>query len=82
MRATGWKYPEGEGLEVLVERTGLYPITVLSTLGEAARRSLLAAGYVALEDVRRVSASELSESAGIPVGEAERILEEASLLAP
>jgi len=22
MRATGWKYPEGEGLEVLVERTG------------------------------------------------------------
>lgn len=80
MRTTAWKYPKGEGLEALVERTGLYPITALSAMSETARRRLLAAGYVALEDLRRMSVDELSERAGIPAEEAERILEGASLL--
>ncbi len=30
LRLIGWKYPPGEGLEKMIERSGMYPITVLS----------------------------------------------------
>jgi len=82
MRAVAWRYPEGRGLEALVEETRLYPITVLSSLGEEARRRLLASGYVTLEDLWRMDARELASIAGVGEEEAEEILEEAKLLKP
>ena len=57
-------------------------ITVLSSLGEEARRRLLASGYVTLEDLWRMDARELASIAGVREEEAEEILEEAKLLKP
>lgn len=82
MRAIAWKYPEGGGLEALVEETRLYPITVLSSLGEEARGRLLASGYVTVEDLWEMDAGELASIAGVERRVAEEILEEAKLLMP
>jgi len=82
MQAVAWRYPEGRGLEALIEETRLYPITVLSSLGDDARRRLLASGYVTLEDLWRMSVEEIASIAGVGEEEAEEILEEARLLKP
>jgi|YelNatPaOPRAMG01_1025707.scaffolds.fasta_scaffold78273_2 hypothetical protein len=48
----GWKYPPGEGLEVKIERSKMYPITVLSGLiPESEIRDLIGAGFVSTRDL-------------------------------
>lgn len=80
MMATAWRYPKGRGLEALIEETGLYPITVLSSVSGEARRRLLSSGYVSVSDLRGMSASELAREAGVSVEEARLILKEAELV--
>lgn len=41
MKIISWNYPEGEGLRDLIEKSGIYPITLLSTLNQASREALL-----------------------------------------
>ncbi|MEM2617124.1 MAG: hypothetical protein QXL64_06315, partial [Thermofilaceae archaeon] len=79
MRVIAWHYPE-EGLEVLIERYGLYPITVLSTLTERGRRALLAKGIVTLDDLARLSASQLAEATGSNLEQVQVILSEVKLM--
>ncbi|MEM1928967.1 MAG: restriction endonuclease [Thermofilaceae archaeon] len=79
MRVIAWHYPE-EGLEVLIERYGLYPITVLSTLSEEQKRVLLRSGIVTLNDLAKLSASELAVAAGVSVEQAEAALAEAKMM--
>jgi len=80
MRVTAWGYPYRENLEEIVERTGLYPVTVLFSLTEEARRRLLEAGVVTVEDLRRLGPKEISSVTGMPREAAEKILEETKLL--
>jgi predicted RecB family endonuclease len=79
MRVTAWRYPEGAGLEKLVEDLRLYPVTVLPSLGESARRSLLKRGIVTLDDLLRAGPAELAAS-GLRPEEAEAAVREAELL--
>jgi len=77
MRVLAWRYPRDGGLERLVERHRLYPITVLPGLPEGARRALLARGVVTLEDLARMSAEELSSLPGMSPSRAAELIAEA-----
>lgn len=47
----GWRYPEKDSLEELVERYHLFPITAISTLTLAQQQQLLAQGVTLCKDI-------------------------------
>lgn len=47
----GWRYPESESLEDLVEKYHLFPITAISSLTLAQQQQLLAAGITLCKDI-------------------------------
>jgi hypothetical protein len=48
----GWKYPPGEGLEMKIEKSRMYPITVLSGLiPESEIADLIKSGFVSTRDL-------------------------------
>lgn len=51
MKAIGWDYPRGKGLEKWIDATGLHPITCLTTLGESQKQELLANGVLLCKDL-------------------------------
>ena len=51
LRSIGWRHPVNEGLEVLVEQSGLHPITCLTTLSTGSKRQLLDKNIVFCKEV-------------------------------
>lgn len=74
----GWDVPEGHSLHELIEKTGLYPITALTTLNKNEKMALLSQQLVLCN---RLSMQEpaLAE-AGVRGKKAEMVLEEAGAL--
>ena len=46
MKPIGWNYPEDQSLEIRIDRSGLHPITCLTTLSGIQKRQLIAKGIV------------------------------------
>jgi hypothetical protein len=51
IRMIGWGYPEGKGLEAMIERLRLHPITALTTISGANKNLLFEQGVVLCKDV-------------------------------
>lgn len=51
MKILSWNYPAGEGLASLIEKSGLYPVTVLNTLSPIEKARLLEEGIVFAKDL-------------------------------
>ena len=51
MKITAWDYPEGDGLRKLVDESGLYPITSLTSLSLKKKRALIEKGIVFCKDI-------------------------------
>ena len=51
INAIGWSYPPGEGLQDLIEESGLHPLTSLTTLSRAQKRQLTERGLVLCRDI-------------------------------
>lgn len=51
MRLLGWKYPENTGLEYLVEKNKVYPITILRNLDRLSRKTLLENDIILCQDL-------------------------------
>ena len=51
MKAVAWNYPAGETLQDLIEKSGLHPITCLTSLPNAAKKQLLEKGLVLCRDI-------------------------------
>jgi hypothetical protein len=49
----GWGYPRRKGLEKIIEKSGLHPITVLSVLSKRDKRILLKNGIVVCRDINK-----------------------------
>jgi len=47
----GWKYPQGKGLEKLIERNQLYPITILPSVTHSLAKILIEQKIVLVKDV-------------------------------
>ena len=53
MNVIGWNYPSGGSLRYLVERSGLHPITSLTTLTKVDKAKLLDRGFVICTDLKK-----------------------------
>jgi len=50
MRVTAWDYPVGESLNEMIDESGLYPTTAITSLSEKRKRELLEKGIVFSRD--------------------------------
>lgn len=51
MRITAWDYPEGESLNEMIDKSGLYPITAAITLSKKEKQNLIEKGIVFCRDL-------------------------------
>jgi len=51
MRVISWDYPQGEGLRDLIERSRLHPVTMLTTLAQSQKMTLLENHIVLCKDI-------------------------------
>ena len=51
MQLLGWDYPVHNSLKDWVDRTGLYPLTCLTSLTRSEKEWLLSKGYVLVKDI-------------------------------
>lgn len=75
VRLTGWRYPEGDGIESLLERLKLYPVTLLNVDKHTIDR-LVNSNIVFCRDVIRTGVAGLKK-VGLSEMEAQRVLYEA-----
>ena len=78
MKLVSWGYPRNNGLEKMIERAGLHPITVLDFLSKKEKMAFLKEGIVVCRDVKR-NASKL-RSLGLPTEKIEKAIEQANRL--
>lgn len=50
MKVTAWDYPEGEGLNEMIDKSGLYPVTASTNLSQRQKGELLGKGIVFLRN--------------------------------
>lgn len=74
----GWDYPKEKNLYDLIEKTKLYPITVLQTISQAQKSELISAGLVVVEDV--ISHKDKLHGLSLSSGKLEALLSEARQL--
>jgi len=67
LKLIGWRYPVRQGLETLIEKKKLYPITTLRTLDRHSQEKLANAGLILAIDLLRKNLEELSEITRIRV---------------
>lgn len=72
VKVVAWKYPLGAGLEKLIQRRKLYPITILGDLTAQQLERLSEAHIMLTKDLIRTDAESLAESTRIPL---QKILE-------
>ena len=72
MKAVGWDYPQGESLAVLIERTGLVPITALTDLNITQKRQLTEKGIILCNELNSGALAGI----GVAGHRAERVLKE------
>ncbi len=78
IKLLSWDYPKENTLQDRIERSGLYPVTVLTTLSSKQKQSLLAQGVIVCQDL--FNNSHILSLAGIPDRIAPQVLEEAAHL--
>jgi hypothetical protein len=70
----GWKYPKGRGLEFLIEKNKLYPVTILPSITGQIAKELISQGIVLVKDVLE------KQFEDIKVPKKDRIFKEAKIL--
>lgn len=65
IRMTGWRHPQGEGLETLIETKGLYPVTILPGVDQEARSRLAEAGLLFARDLADLDEARLQKKLGL-----------------
>ncbi len=63
MKAVGWSYPDSDSLQSLTERSGLHPLTCLTSLNNSQKRRLLNQGAILCKDL--LGRTNLLGSAGV-----------------
>ncbi|HLD84109.1 MAG TPA: ATP cone domain-containing protein [archaeon] len=76
MKMTGWRYPEGSGLEAMIEEKKHYPVSILRSVDRRAKSVMAAAGILTAKAVLDGREAVL-KAAGIPDGKARAIVAEA-----
>jgi hypothetical protein len=77
LRLIGWKYPSRKGLETLIEKKKLYPITILRSLDKHSQKRLSDADMVLAIDLLKGDLESLSDSTGIRLKKLRKFADEA-----
>ena len=75
---TSWDYPKGDGLKERIDKSGLYPLTSLTTLTKTEKSKLLDKGIVLCKEINRNPS--LLEQIGISKRRQKDILEDSEKL--
>jgi hypothetical protein len=78
LRLIGWNYPEGQSLRNLIDRSGLYPITCLTTLTRLEKQRLLDSRIVLCKEL--CANHDLLLNAGVQQSRMRAVLNEAHTL--
>ncbi|MFH1328662.1 MAG: restriction endonuclease [Candidatus Bathyarchaeota archaeon] len=76
LQLTGWRCPTEKGLEKLIEKKSLYPITILKSVDKNSFRKFSKAGIILLKDLQTLNLKNLSTRIGIPYRKLMKIQEE------
>jgi hypothetical protein len=76
IKLTGWKHPKKESLESLIEAKALYPVTVLPSVNDYARRQFAKHGLYFAKDLIQCTLKEFEQRFGIYGKIANRIQKE------
>jgi Holliday junction resolvase len=77
MRLIGWNYPANQGLEYMIEKNKLYPITMLRKLDGESLEKLANANLLLIKDLVRINIKEISEITKIPKNKLKILSDEA-----
>ena len=80
LKIISWRYPRNESLEYLIEKKGLYPVTILLSLTRDAKEKLVERQLVLVRDLLKHSTSNLVKMTGIKSNIIKRLQEEAKNL--
>ncbi len=72
LKVIGWSHPKNEGIESIIDRLGLHPITCLTTLSKQHKRALIHEGTVLCRDAN----AKVLRKLGIPDNKIARIMAE------
>lgn len=74
LKILSWAYPKNQGLKDIIDETGLYPVTCLTTITNHEKQSILAKNFVLVGDIN--AHPEILQKAGIKESRHKNILEE------
>jgi hypothetical protein len=76
LRITSWNYPRKESLKDLIREKQLYPITILTNLGDQEINKLYGAGFIIIKDLLNFSLDELFKKTKINKRKLQLIIKE------
>jgi hypothetical protein len=76
----GWKSPKNNSLEYLIEKYGLYPITILPSLKGYLENIFVSEKMMMAQDVAKIDPQEFSKKFNISIKHLSPLIEEAKLL--
>jgi hypothetical protein len=80
IKLIGWRYPEDQGLEYMIDRKKLYPITILPSLKGYLLSVFCKEGFMLAEDVLNVDIEKFSKKGNIPKSQINNLISEARAL--
>jgi len=80
MKILGWKYPQDRGLDYWIEKKKLYPVTILPSFRREYGKNFFEENKILVFDLLGVSIERLSSELKLPLGYAEKLAKEATLL--
>ncbi len=76
----GWNYPKKRGLEYLIDRQKLYPITILPSLKSYLADIFVSKRMMLVEDLLRIDISKFAKITKVPIEHLKPLLKEAKIL--
>ncbi len=76
LRITGWKYPANDGLQDLIMKKNLYPVTILKSIPGEIFNRLYSAKIVVARDLLEIPLNEISRRTGIDQKTISKMIEE------
>jgi hypothetical protein len=80
LKIISWRYPKNEGLEYLIEKKGLYPITILPSLNKYTRERLAQQKLILAKDLLKYSIKDLIRLTGLKMNIIKKLQEQAQEL--
>ena len=78
IKILGWDYPQGNSLADIIQRSGLYPLTVLTSISRKEEAALFAQGVTLCKHI--VENPDVLTKAGIPKRKHQEVIDESSAL--